>query len=129
MDDFEKLKEQIKQEFPELFAMNEMAELDGGIVVRNDNDDSKFSHFHWGGIHFNLFENIPKNVSELKERIHFKKEENKLNDKQLKDLFDILYRKSTKKAGKFFENVYEFVVAQWELLNDREVDKPYTEKF
>lgn len=129
MDDFEKLNEQIKQEFPELFAMNEMAELDGGIVVRNDNDDSKFSHFHWGGIHFNLFENIPKNVSELKERIHFKKEENKLNDKQLKDLFDILYRKSTKKAGKFFENVYEFVVAQWELLNDREVDKPYTEKF
>lgn len=129
MDDFEKLNEQIKQEFPELFAMNEMAELDGGIVVRNDNDDSKFSRFHWGGIHFNLFENIPKNVSELKERIHFKKEENKLNDKQLKDLFDILYRKSTKKAGKFFENVYEFVVAQWELLNDREVDKPYTEKF
>ena len=54
MKESKKVSEKLKEQFPELFAMNEMAELDGGIIVRNDNDDSKFSHFHWGGVHFNL---------------------------------------------------------------------------
>lgn len=128
-EEIEKLNEKTQKEFPELFTLNEMAELDGGIIIRNDNDDSKFSHFHWGGVHFNLFEQIPKNVTELKQRIHFKKEENVLNIKDLKVLFNILYQKSTKKAGCLFDCVYDFAVAQWELLNNREVDKPYGDKF
>lgn len=123
--DYKELNKHIQQEFPELFTMNEMAELDGGIVVRSDNNDSKFSHFHWGGVHFNLFERIPNNAVELKNRIHFEKEKDKLSTKQLKGLLDLLYKKSTKKAGKFFNNVHEFAVAQWELLNKREVDKEY----
>ena len=127
-DEIKKLNEKIREQFPELFAMNEMAELDGGIVVGNDRDDSKFSHFHWSGVHFNLFEQIPKNVTDLKNRIHFEKEENRLNVKQLKDLLTILYKRSTKKAGRLFNNVHEFVVAQWELLNNREVDLPYRDK-
>ena len=128
MKESKKVSEKLKEQFPELFAMNEMAELDGGIIVRNDNDDSKFSHFHWGGVHFNLFEQIPKNITDLRNRIHFEKEESRLTTKQLKDLLNILYLKSTKKAGRLFDNVHEFVVAQWELLNNREVDFPYTRK-
>lgn len=123
-----RITERIKQQHPELFAMNEMAELDGGIVVRNDNDDSKFSHFHWGNVHFNLFEQIPANVSELKNRIHFKKEDNVLSNKQLNDLFKILYSKPQRKAGQKFETVHEFAVFQWEVLNKRDVDEPYDEK-
>lgn len=125
MNKFEKLNEEIKKDFPELFALNEMAELDGGIVVRNDNDDSKFSHFHWGGVHFNLFEEIPENVTELKRRIHFEKEKEKLSDNQLKDLFNLLYAKPQKKAGKKFDTVYEFTVFEWEILNQRDVDNKY----
>lgn len=116
-NEIQKLNEQIKQQFPELFAMNEMAELDGGIVVRNDNDNSKFSHFHWGGVHFNLFDRIPKNVTELKNRIHFDKEKNKLSTSQLKQLLKILYSKPSKKAGKKFSTVHEFTVFEWEILN------------
>ena len=125
MSEFEDLNKQIKQQFPELFAINEMAELDGGIVVRNDNDDSKFSHFHWGGVHFNLFEEIPKNVSELKSRIHFKKEQNKLTTKQLKQLLNILHSRPQKKAGRKFDTVHEFTVFEWEVLNNRDVDSLY----
>ena len=123
--EIEQLNEQLKEAlYPELFPILEMAELDGGIVVRNDNDDKKFSHFHWHGVHFDLFEQIPKNITELKRRIHFEKEQNKLTSSDLANLLKILYSKSTKKAGRYFDNVHDFTVAQWELLNNREVDKP-----
>lgn len=119
----EKLAEQMRKQFPELYTMNEMAELDAGIVVRNDNDDTKFSHFHWNGVHFNLFERVPRNVTELKTRIHFPKEQNKLSDKELSYLFNVLTHKSALRAGRTFDNVHDYAVSIWETLNKRQVDE------
>lgn len=123
--DFDKINEELKQQFPELYAMNEMAMLDGGIILRNDGDNAKFSHFHWHNVHFNLFNRIPKNVTELRNRIHFESEKNLLSDNELTELFNLLYKRSNKKAGKYFQTVHDFAVAQWELLNDRDVDEEY----
>ena len=103
--------------------LTEMARLDNNIEVRNDGDSQKFSHFHWKGVHFDLLEDIPQTISDLKERIHFKKEKNKLSDKELGDLLNILKGKSALKRGKIYPNVYEFVKAIWEILNERDVDK------
>lgn len=79
----------------------ETARLDNNIEVRNDADMQKFSQFHWKGDHFDLLEDIPQTVSDLKERIHFKKEKNKLSDKELGDLLDILKGKSALNEEKF----------------------------
>lgn len=103
--------------------LTEMARLDNNIEVRNDGDSQKFSHFHWKGVHFDLLEDIPQTISDLKERIHFKKEKNKLSDKELGVLLDILKGKSSLKRGKIYPNVYEFIKAVWEILNERDVDK------
>ena len=104
--------------------ITEMVRLNKGIEVRNDGKN-KFSHFHWNGVHFNLFEEIPDSIEELKERIHFKKERDKLKDNELKELLKILNSPSTQKRGKIYKNVYEFTVAIWEILNERDVDDKY----
>lgn len=55
--------------------------------------------------------------------ILLQKEKNKLLDKELEDLLNILKEKSTLKRGKIYPNVYEFIKAVWEISNERDVDK------
>jgi len=122
MEEIKQVIEELNRELDEaLLLLNEMAKLDGGIIVRNDDDDKKFAHFHWKNVHFDLTSEIPKNVTELRQRIHFDKELNLLSVRDLQDLLQLLHSKSQKKAGKGFDTVYEFTIAQWELLNERDI--------
>lgn len=113
---------EVKQIIEELQPIVEIAKLDGDIIVRNVGDDKKFPHFHWKNIHFELKSyECPKNVNELKEMIYFDSEKHKLSSKDLKDLLKILQNKSNKKAGKYFPDVYTFIISIWETLNEREI--------
>lgn len=115
--------EQVKEDFHEtlLMDMSEMARLDGGIVVRNDNDDKKFAHFHWNNVHFAFKRNCPKNATEVKEMIAFPKEINRLSNHQFTELAKLLNSEPIKKRGTY-PNVYSKVLDYWETLNERDAD-------
>ena len=92
----------------------ETAKLDGGIIVDNSNSD--FPHFKWKVGCFALTNNIPQNIEELV------KGQKTLTDSDLKELLKILHSKPQIKASKGFDTVYAFAVAEWELLNEREIN-------
>jgi hypothetical protein len=97
----------------------EFARLDGGTEVRNAGSDEKFAHFHWKGVHFKFQRNLPKTKTELRPMIAFSKEESKLSEKDLSDLLKILKQKPQRALA---PTVYEALINQWEILNERDAD-------
>ena len=108
--------------------INEMAKLDGGIIVHNENDSStktdqlKFAHFHYKNIHFKFSKNLPKNVSQLRKLIAFDKEQKLISDNELTQLAKILKSKPTRPKKTKAKTVYEAIIDIWELLNERDAD-------
>lgn len=119
MNEFEKTQ----QEFIEALTqpLLEMAYLDGGIIVNNDNSDTKFAHFHWNGVHFAFLKSCPKNATEIKKMIVFPKEKSKLDDHKLTELAKLLNSKPQMKRGTY-NSVYDRVLDYWETLNGRDAD-------
>ena len=122
MKDVKQVNEELNNALNEaLLQLNEMAEIEGGIVVRNDDDDKKFAYFHWRGVHFELKQEIPKNITELKQRIYFKKEEKLLSSKDLQELLKLLRKTPQRDWARIFGTVYNYTVNTWQTLNGREI--------
>lgn len=126
--DFKQLNEDVLYEYHKLIPINEMADVGYGVEVHNEDDNSpnadqlKFAHFHWGGVHFKFSKNLPKNATQLKQMIAFKRELNKLDDHELSKLVKILKSKPPiNKFGKY-NNVYEKALDYWMTFNEREID-------
>lgn len=128
MQDIKQLNEDLLYELHVAMPINEMAKINGVIEIHNENDDSpeadqlKFAHFHYKGIHFKFSRDIPKNVTQARKLIAFKREQTKITDKELTELCKILKSKPMRKLGNKFDNVYECAIFTWEILNDRDVD-------
>ena len=126
--DFKQLNEDVLYEYHKLMPINEMADVGYAVEVHNDNDNNtdadqlKFAHFHWQGVHFKFSKNLPKNATQLKQMIAFKRELNKLDDHELSKLVKILKSKPPiNKFGKY-NNVYEKALDYWMTFNEREID-------
>ena len=78
--------------------INEMAKIEKFIIVHNDResgqdiDNLKFAHFHYNNIHFKFKQECPKNITELRQMIAFDSEQQKITDKELKDLLKLLQK-------------------------------------
>lgn len=124
----QELNEELLYEMFLSIPINEMATLDGGIDVHNEDDSSidvdqlKFAHFHWNGVHFKFSRKLPENVTQLRKLIAFKKEQTKLDDFELSKLVKILGSRPTRPKKTSARTVYEAVIDIWELLNNRTVD-------
>lgn len=99
----------------------EFARLDGGTEVRNDADGEvqKFAHFHWKGVHFKFQRELPKTQAELKKMVAYPKELSILSEKDYIDLLRILKQKPQRAKT---DTVYEGLINQWEILNQRDAD-------
>lgn len=119
--------EELLYEIHTSIPINEMAKLTGDIEVHNENDNSpnadqlKFTHFHYKGIHFRFSRSIPKNATEARSMIAFRREQSKITDRELTELCKVLKSKPIRKTGNF-KTVYECAVTLWEFLNDRDAD-------
>lgn len=123
-----KLTEDLLYELHIAMPINEMAKLDGGIEVHNEDDESadieqlKFAHFHYNGIHFKFSRNIPKNATQARKLIAFNREQTKIDDHELTQLVRILNARPTRPRKTKAKTVYEAVIDIWELLNERDAD-------
>ena len=108
--------------------INEMAKIEKFIIVHNDRepgqdvDNLKFAHFHYNNIHFKFKQECPRNITELRQMIAFDSEQEKITDKELKDLLKLLQKRPTKTNRIKADTVYDLTIGTWEILNDRDSD-------
>ena len=108
--------------------INEMAKIEKLIIVHNDRepgqdvDNLKFAHFHYNNIHFKFKQECPRNITELRQMIAFDSEQEKITDKELKDLLKLLQKRPTKTNRIKADTVYDLTIGTWEILNDRDSD-------
>lgn len=73
------------------------------------------------GIPFKFSRTLPKSATQARKLIAFSKEQNKITDRELTELCNVLKsRPNRKEAG--VKTVYEYALALWAGLNDRDVD-------
>lgn len=126
--DFQQLNEDIIYQYHKMTPINELADVGFGVEVHNDDDKSKeadqlkFAHFHWKGVHFKFKRTCPKNMTELRQMIAFKREQTKISNHELTRLCKLLKSKPPINDYLNANTVYELAMGLWKILNKREID-------
>ena len=112
----------------EALSINEMAEISGKIRVDNEDKTNnkgetltKFPHYHWlskENIHFKFANRCPKNITELKSTIAFKKEKEKISDKELTKLLKVLKSPASEPEYNGM-TVYEAGLEYWKFIHPK----------
>ena len=125
--DFKQINEDLIYEIHMATPINEMAKINGVIIVHNEDDESegmdqlKFAHFHYKNIHFRFSRNIPKNATQARRMIAFKREQSKIDDHELTELCKVLKSRPVRKHVSA-PTVYQYAMDVWVGLNDRDID-------
>lgn len=102
-----------------LLEMAQFGKIDGK-PIRVYSDDHNPPHFHFGNVQILIGEVIPKNVTELRERIMNKADNSKVTDKELQALLKILH--STYKAMPIGDT-YTMIQTIWAVYHSEEQNR------
>ena len=86
----------------------------GGRSIQVYSNDHNPPHFHFGNVQILIGEGIPKNVSELRERIMNKSDNSKVSNKELQELLKIL---NSVYDPAPLGTVYVMIQAQWAIFH------------